>query len=130
MPEVLGTTLVLEVKVADKVYLLKNIDFWKDTLKDIITMLGMTYIDSCGFQFKVKDSNEDGGVSVVAILLESHLSVHTWPEYEYFHMVLDCCKEDIDYMKLYNHLEKLFGGITYKANRIRWSNDLRMGTHN
>ena len=43
-------------------------------------------IDACGATLLGMDLHvfsPNGGVSGVAVLQESHLSIHTWPEYEY-----------------------------------------------
>lgn len=37
-----------------------------------------------------------GGVSVIAIVLESHIAVHTWPEYGYATVDVYTCGENTD----------------------------------
>lgn len=39
---------------------------------------------------------EKGGVSVIALILESHIAVHTWPEYEYATIDIYTCGEHTD----------------------------------
>ena len=43
-----------------------------------------------------------GGVSVVAIVLESHIAVHTWPEYGYATVDVYTCGERADPWKAWN----------------------------
>lgn len=51
-------------------------------------------INSCGATMLGIDLHEftpNGGISGVAILQESHLSIHTWPEYDYAAIDLFVC---------------------------------------
>lgn len=50
----------------------------RDIIKKAIKACGATML---GIDLHVFSPN--GGVSGVAVLQESHLSIHTWPEYEY-----------------------------------------------
>lgn len=36
--------------------------------------------------------NKGGGVSGIAFIGESHISIHTWPEYRYASVDIDSCK--------------------------------------
>ena len=47
------------------------------------------------------------GVTMVFILSESHLAVHTWPEYGYFHLDLVTCSQIADK----NQLQAIVGEI-------------------
>ena len=44
------------------------------------------------------------GVSVVAIILESHISVHTWPEYRYATVDVYSCGPHTDPRAAFNHI--------------------------
>ena len=39
---------------------------------------------------------EKGGVSVIVLVLESHLALHTWPHYDYATFDIYTCGEDTD----------------------------------
>ena len=47
------------------------------------------------------------GVSGVVVIAESHLSIHTWPEYGYAAVDLFTCGDDIKPEKAFEHLKKL-----------------------
>ncbi len=49
-----------------------------------------------------------GGVSVIALVLESHITLHTWPDYEYATLDVYTCGEKGDPWKAFYYiLEKL-----------------------
>jgi len=55
-----------------------------------------------------KIEGEKGGISVIALVLESHISIHTWPEYRYATVDVYTCGEEADPWKGFNYiLEKL-----------------------
>ena len=53
---------------------LNNLDLLLDLLKKSAYETGATYIDSISKKF------EPQGVTIVIMLSESHISIHTWPE--------------------------------------------------
>lgn len=71
----LGEHLIIEVNEAshlhDKVYI-------EDTILEIIKVTGATLLKMNFHHF-----GEGSGVTGVALLAESHISIHTWPEYGY-----------------------------------------------
>jgi len=44
------------------------------------------------------------GVSVVAIILESHIAIHTWPEYRYATVDVYSCGDHTDPMKAFEKI--------------------------
>jgi S-adenosylmethionine decarboxylase len=78
----LGTHLIVECYVDDKTELLKDPVRLETLLKDAASSAGATILYSYFHKF---DQGE--GVTGFVALAESHLSVHTWPEFNY--MALD-----------------------------------------
>lgn len=48
------------------------------------------------------------GVSGVVVIAESHVAIHTWPEYGYAAVDIFTCGETIDPWALFNHLNIAF----------------------
>ncbi|MFA5498794.1 MAG: adenosylmethionine decarboxylase [Candidatus Cloacimonadia bacterium] len=48
------------------------------------------------------------GVSGVVVIAESHVAIHTWPEYNYAAVDIFTCGETIDPWIIYKHLEEQF----------------------
>ena len=48
------------------------------------------------------------GVSGVVVIAESHVSIHTWPEYGYAAVDIFTCGETIEPWKLFHHLQAAF----------------------
>jgi S-adenosylmethionine decarboxylase len=48
------------------------------------------------------------GVSGVVVIAESHVAIHTWPEYGYAAVDIFTCGETIEPWILFNHLKEAF----------------------
>ena len=72
----LGEHVLLEVQSSPS-HLLNNLPGLKQAARAILTRANLTVVAIQGHQFAPQ------GISVVAVLAESHLSVHTWPELGY-----------------------------------------------
>jgi spermidine synthase len=55
------------------------------------------------------------GVSGVVVIQESHLAIHTWPEYQYAAVDLFTCGEGVDAWKSFDHLRTAFGAKNYSV---------------
>jgi S-adenosylmethionine decarboxylase len=71
----LGERLIVEVNEASH---LQDGSYIEDTILEIIKVTGATLLKMDFHHF-----GEGFGVTGVAILAESHISIHTWPEYSY-----------------------------------------------
>lgn len=70
-----GMHLLIDLKNASRLDDLEHID---RALRDCVTAAGATLL-----HIHLHHFTPNGGVSGVAVLAESHISIHTWPEYGY-----------------------------------------------
>lgn len=80
-----GTHLIIELWKGKNFSSLPKIE---QIFRDAITACGATLLNIDLHKF-----NPSGGVSGVAIIKESHISIHSWPEYEYAAMDIFVCGE-------------------------------------
>ena len=52
---------------------------------------------------------EPYGVSGVVVISESHLTIHTWPEYGFAAVDVFTCGDHVDPMKAHEYLKEVFG---------------------
>lgn len=55
------------------------------------------------------------GVSGVVVIQESHLAIHTWPEYQYAAVDLFTCGDHVDPWISFDYLKEVFGAKNYSA---------------
>lgn len=81
---------------------LDNVAAIERDMNDAALACGATIVQSSFHRF------EPWGVSGVVVISESHLAIHTWPEYGYASVDLYTCGETIDPLQAYEYLrEKL-----------------------
>jgi S-adenosylmethionine decarboxylase proenzyme len=51
---------------------------------------------------------EPWGVSGTVTIAESHLAIHTWPEYNFAAITFETCGSRMNHRKAYNHLIQFF----------------------
>lgn len=61
----------------------------------------------------IKSWKINPGVSVVGIILESHISVHTWPEYEFATVDVYTCGVRGDPFKSFDYIAKMLKAKNY-----------------
>jgi S-adenosylmethionine decarboxylase len=70
-----GTHLIIDLMQAER---LDDLPFVEDTLRECVTAAGATLL-----HIHLHHFTPNGGVSGVAVLAESHISIHSWPECGY-----------------------------------------------
>lgn len=85
----LGRHLLVELYGCDP-ELLKKVDAVREILVSAAKACKATVVDVAFHEFK------PFGVSGVVVIAESHLSIHTWPEYRYAAVDIFTCGETID----------------------------------
>ena len=84
----LGKHLLLELKDCDR-EVLNNLSFLKGMLQTAASQAGATVLGESFHQFKPQ------GVSGVVVIAESHLFIHTWPEYGYAAVDIFTCGDSV-----------------------------------
>jgi S-adenosylmethionine decarboxylase len=79
--------------------LLSDPEFLKKTVVEAARLGNMTLLD-------VRAWYMGPGVSVVAIILESHISIHTWPEYSFATVDDYSCGKHTNPLKAFEHIAK------------------------
>jgi S-adenosylmethionine decarboxylase proenzyme len=97
----LGRHVLVEFYNCD-VQALKEVDLVKQSMIDASLAAGATIVESVFHTFN------PWGVSGVVVISESHLAIHTWPEYGYASVDLFTCGETVDPWKSYESLKKAF----------------------
>ena len=87
--EALGKHLLLELIDCDAA-LLNDIEYLRKVVSDTARQIGATVIKDSFYQFTPQ------GVSGVLIIAESHISIHTWPEYSFAAVDVFTCGDVID----------------------------------
>lgn len=85
----LGRHLLLELKDCNP-EVLNDLDFLKNCLRSAAEEAGATVINESFHQFSPH------GVSGVVIIAESHLFIHTWPEYNYAAADIFTCGDSVE----------------------------------
>jgi S-adenosylmethionine decarboxylase len=85
----LARHLLLELKICNE-EVLDDLDFLKDCLNEAAIQSGATVVGESFYHFAPY------GVSGVVNIAESHISIHTWPEYKYAAVDVFTCGEDVD----------------------------------
>lgn len=79
---------------------LNGVDKIKEIMQQAAILSGATIIESKFHKFSPQ------GVSGVILIAESHLSIHTWPEYNYAAFDLFSCSSAIDPQICIDYLQK------------------------
>ncbi|MFN3329033.1 MAG: adenosylmethionine decarboxylase [Fervidobacterium pennivorans] len=109
----LGRHIIAEFYDCDK-EILDNIDAIEFHMKQGAYETGATIVNSSFHRFLPY------GVSGVVVISESHLTIHTWPEYGYAAVDLFTCGDHVDPWKAFSYLKKVF-----KSQRVHVVEHLR-----
>jgi S-adenosylmethionine decarboxylase len=110
--KILGRHLVAELTDCD-VNILNNLTALKRILPEAARQSGALVVES------VFHSYNPQGLSGVVVIAESHLSIHTWPEYGY--AAVDCftCGTSVDPYKAMEYLKAALACKNLKVQEIK-----------
>ena len=100
--ETLGRHLLVEFHECDSV-VLDDFDTVKREMLEAAKVAGATIVGDVFHRFSPP------GASGAVVIAESHLSIHTWPEYGYAAVDLFTCGTSVDPFKAFDHLTGVLG---------------------
>lgn len=95
--EQLGRHILIEFYNCDK-EILNDVKKVEQYMKDAAIEAGATIVQSVFHLFN------PWGVSGAVVISESHLTIHTWPEYGFAAVDLFTCGDDVDPWNAFDHL--------------------------
>ena len=108
----LGRHLLLELKDCDR-EVLNDLNLLRHILQEAATAAGATVLGDSFHQF------EPQGVSGVVIIAESHLFIHTWPEYGYAAVDIFTCGDSTQPQDAAGMLVKQLGSQNHSVIELR-----------
>jgi S-adenosylmethionine decarboxylase proenzyme len=93
--------------------LLNDCDFIAETMEEAARRCGATIVE------KVFHTFNPHGISGVVVIAESHLAIHTWPEYGYAAVDLFTCGDDINPELAFEYLEARLQAGSYTVMEMR-----------
>ena len=108
----LGKHLLLELKDCDR-EVLNDIGFLKGALRAAANECGATVLGESFHQFSPQ------GVSGVVVIAESHLFIHTWPEYGYVAADIFTCGDSVQPEKAAQTLIRKLGAKSHSVIEIQ-----------
>jgi len=108
----LGRHLLLELKTCNE-EVLDDIDFLKDCLNEAAIQSGATVVGESFYHFS------PCGVSGVVNIAESHIAIHTWPEYQYAAVDVFTCGCSVDPEKAARLITERLGAQSHSLIELR-----------
>ncbi len=93
--------------------ILNDVNKIDELLTNAAIECGVTIVEKCFHRFNPY------GVSGVVIIAESHISIHTWPEYAYAAVDLFTCGTSCNTKKAYDYLVKAFNSKKSSYNELQ-----------
>lgn len=95
----LGRHLIVEYSGCDR-DILDNQQLLEKYLNESVRVAGATIVNSSFHRYNPQ------GVSGVVVIAESHISIHTWPEYGYAAVDFFTCGDSVDPYKAYEYVKE------------------------
>ena len=99
-----GKHLIANVNNIINVDLLKTVDGVEPLMKIIINEMNLNVVGEVQHQF------QPYGATLLYLLAESHLTIHTFPEFNYCTIDLYCCNDKIDMINVLDIIYNYFNG--------------------
>ena len=89
-----------------------NEEYLVDVVKKAVELANMTLLEVRSWKL----GGEKGGVSVIALILESHIAIHTWSAYRYATVDIYTCGEKSDPWRAFYYIVEKLGARAYTVN--------------
>ncbi|RKX32796.1 MAG: S-adenosylmethionine decarboxylase proenzyme [Candidatus Zixiibacteriota bacterium] len=109
--KILGRHLVAELADCN-IEFLNDLPFLEQVMKEAARISGATVVKTAFHRYNPQ------GLSGIVVIAESHLSIHTWPEYGY--AAVDCftCGSSVDPWKAIDYLKEVLQSKTVSAREL------------
>jgi S-adenosylmethionine decarboxylase len=84
----------------------------RDAVVEAVKLANMTLVEIKSWSF----GGKKGGVSVIALVLESHIAIHTWLSYKYATVDVYTCGEKSDPWKAFEYIINVLKPKYYTVN--------------
>ena len=108
----LGRHLLLELKICNE-EVLDDLNFLRDCLNEAAVQSGATVVGESFYHFSPY------GVSGVVNIAESHIAIHTWPEYKYAAVDVFTCGNNVDPEKAARLIAERLGSQNHSLIELR-----------
>jgi len=98
--KILGRHLIVEYAECQN-EILNNIDLLEQYMNESVRKSGATIVSSKFHKYNPQ------GISGVVVIAESHLSIHTWPEYGYAAVDFFTCGDAVDPYKAFEYMKEM-----------------------
>ncbi|MDE1860163.1 MAG: adenosylmethionine decarboxylase [Candidatus Micrarchaeota archaeon] len=97
-----------------------DLDFLKKIVLDAVGIAKMTLVEQKAWSF----GGEKGGVSVICLVTESHIALHTWNEYKYATLDIYTCGEHSNPQGAFDYI---VGQLKPKKHQVFYANRGMLG---
>ncbi|MFP3985670.1 MAG: adenosylmethionine decarboxylase [Candidatus Bathyarchaeia archaeon] len=91
---------------------LDDVEFLSDALRTAAQSMGSKIVKTVTHEFSPT------GVTVIMILAETHMSIHTWPEYGYAALDIFICSEEINPEIGWQTVKDALNPASFKINKM------------
>ena len=110
--KILGRHLVVELSECN-MSKLNDLEFLEECLNEAVRCSGATRVRSVFHRYNPQ------GVSGVVVIAESHISIHTWPEYGYAAVDFFTCGQSVDPYLAFEHVKEALESKNTQVSEIK-----------